>query len=783
MKSISVKFLGEEFSFPADLQEFVKILQYFDSLNEELNPLLLNLMENADYKSGDEKTMKYFKDPMTVLAKWVVAKLSEYNIYDVTISELVDNNDGYIKLKEVCDNTFEGMKKLTLDSMTEWYDGYIDAQSNAASKVTGMGFSVWTSSLTSALVYSAMEANTVKKQQTQAQKEYTKAIDKLQKNINERKSSKENSLLKDYYYPNVAAALSQFVGTMMIIYIDKLDKSGVLDFNSVKDFNLKRSSELLENIDIVNDKKSLLKQAFVICPYNSEIYIYAAESGLMDRETSKTAYYFMQYDVLVSTLKTDIGELTLPCNLSIEISNIYKYMKALSVCLDIPLTEMFKAYASPFYDDVTSKYSQLWEYAKDSAKCIKLLSEIDDDKLLFASANYVKELSEKAVTEVISTKDFRVLCDDCGYDNLLAILSKDGNIFADKTELDNHLISKIEENITLILPKKKERIYKKQLEEKNEKARLLAFSEQKKKEEEEHNRKSERNWWIITIIVLLFFIVLLLIPTVFSPLYNYNKAIKLYDNKKYEEAIILFAKLNTYKESEEYGKKSKYNLAKDKITKKEYNEAYSLLQELGSFNDSDVLLLQTKYDRAVDTLNLNRFDEAIELFTEIRDYNNSETMICRCKYKKALKLINDRDYRSAYLLLKQISHDEEDKEEIDKSKYDIAMTYLKNEEYDAAYAILRDISYYSDAAEQIEKSKYNRAMKLLDLEDYDAAYRLLKEIKDYSDSEEQINKSIYSRAKELQKNKEYEQALELYNQVLDYSDSSENADFCEKLIK
>ena len=223
MTNITVSFLGEEYSFPADLQEFVRILQYFDSFNNELNPLLLNLMKNSEWKDGTENGLEYFKNPMISLANKVIAKLSEYSIYDVTISDLVDNNPGYINLKEIGNNTLDGMKKILSNSITEWIEGYDSAQAKAASKVTGMGFSIWTSSLTSALVYSAMEASTVKKQQTKAQQEYQNEIRKLNTATKNRNKKQENELLINYYYPGVAESFFQFINSMMSVYIEKLD--------------------------------------------------------------------------------------------------------------------------------------------------------------------------------------------------------------------------------------------------------------------------------------------------------------------------------------------------------------------------------------------------------------------------------------------------------------------------------------------------------------------------------------------------------------------------------
>ena len=234
MSSINVSFLGEEYYFPSDLIDFIKILRFFDSFHAQLNPLLLRLMEKEDWEDGTERGQQYFKKTMVQQANKVIAKLSSCNIYDITVSDLVDNNPGFIQIIETGNNTLEAMKNILSNTISNWLEGYDNAQNATNSQITGMGFSIWTNSLTSALVYSAMEARTIKQQQTKAQKEYQTYIRKLNQSTNDNKKKQENELLRTYYYPRIAEAFEMFVNYMMTTFIQKLDENGIIYFSSIR---------------------------------------------------------------------------------------------------------------------------------------------------------------------------------------------------------------------------------------------------------------------------------------------------------------------------------------------------------------------------------------------------------------------------------------------------------------------------------------------------------------------------------------------------------------------
>lgn len=302
MSDVKVYFLGEQYSVPEELKVFVGYLHYFENLHNELMPLLTNQIKEKEYSGNADEDFEYFKTPLSKSGEKVISKLAENGIYDVTLNDLVYDNKGYTQLYTVCSETIRGMIKILSDSMQSWLDGYNQAYSSAASNITGSGVSVWTSSLSSALIYSALEASTLKKQTDKADIQYRAAMSALSTKVFDRQEKAERDLLVNKYYPGVAEALGLFVSEMMEYYVTKLEQIGIFDYSKVKKFDLRRSSDLLKNISIVEDKSGLLKEAFSYCPYNPDVYNAVLINGLADIPTFETAKYFMQDGILLEVI-------------------------------------------------------------------------------------------------------------------------------------------------------------------------------------------------------------------------------------------------------------------------------------------------------------------------------------------------------------------------------------------------------------------------------------------------------------------------------------------------
>ena len=404
MSDVKVYFLGEEYNVPKELTEFIGYLHDFEEIHNEIMPLLTNQIPKKAFTGGADVDFEYFKAPLSKSGEKVIAKLAAKNIFDVTLNDVVYNNKGYIQLHNVCKDTMQGMCNILMNAMQTWLDGYNNAYSSVASNITGSGVSIWTNSLSSALIYSALEASTLKKQADKADMQYRAAMQSLNTNVNDTQKRQETELLVNKYYPGAAEALSLFVSEMMEYYITKLEQHGIFDYSKVKGYDLQRSSDLLKNITLVPDKARLLKEAFTCCPYNPDIYNVVMENGLSDVSTFETAKYFMQDGVLVDVIdeyaKNNAGNID-AVKVPVKVLALYKGQSESSI---------WKSLYSSEYLQLHRYYEKLNNAVKNCSSLIVWIKDnITDDAITLCTMDS-DDLTSKVKTvlknKVITDKQF-----------------------------------------------------------------------------------------------------------------------------------------------------------------------------------------------------------------------------------------------------------------------------------------------------------------------------------------------------------------------------------------
>lgn len=397
MSEVNVLFLGQEYSVPKELKEFVGYLHYFEEIHNEIIPLLTSQIKKKEYSGGADKDFIYWKIPLSKTGEKIITKLAEHNIYDVTLDDLVFNNKGYIQLHSVCKDTMQGMVNILLNAMQSWEQGYNSAYSSAASTITGSGVSIWTNRLSSVLIYSALEASTLKKQADKADAQYRNAMSSLNTRVTNQQEKAENELLVNKYYPGVAEALGLFVSEMMEYYVNKLEQKGLFEYSKVKKYNLPRSSELVKNMSLVTDKEGLLREAFICCPYNPDVYNSVLENNLADLPTFETAMYFMQDKILTNSLEKYVQANSEKIDLiSIPVSVLALYKKKKE-------SDIWKWLYHNEYLKLHRHYEKLNNVIKDRKALVQWIKENITDDAAFLCSMRESDLNNK-VQNIINQK-------------------------------------------------------------------------------------------------------------------------------------------------------------------------------------------------------------------------------------------------------------------------------------------------------------------------------------------------------------------------------------------
>ena len=147
-----------------------------------------------------------------------------------------------------------------------------------------------------------------------------------------------------------------------------------------------------------------------------------------------------------------------------------------------------------------------------------------------------------------------------------------------------------------------------------------------------------------------------LIPTV-----NYNAAVELMENGRYEEAIEAFEALDGYKDSADKIRECGtaileigYNNAIALMNEGKYEEAIAALENLNEYKDSneqiaacEAAITDNKYNAAIALMDGGKYEEAIAAFEALDGYKDSAGKITECYYEIAVELKNAGRYEEA----------------------------------------------------------------------------------------------------------------------------------------
>ena len=270
--------------------------------------------------------------------------------------------------------------------------------------------------------------------------------------------------------------------------------------------------------------------------------------------------------------------------------------------------------------------------------------------------------------------------------------------------------------------------------EQAEKERVAA--ELKTREDEIHRRKVEalkvkvRIISIIAVITAAACVVALLLTTrIIIPQNDYNKAMKLLNAGKYDEAAANFVVLGSYKDASEMISECIYRNAENLATSGQLEEAAKLYQQLNGYKDSYVLKNQIEAD---ELYNAGDFAGAYDIYATLDEAYQSHAA----------------DYETMYAA---------------------AQEQLVKGQYDEAAAGFAELGKYRDAEEKVVQCAWDEADALFDMGQYAEAAQAYDALGDH----EKMLLSTYKQAEKQAEAGKYRSAAELYMSIADYADSRE----------
>ena len=494
MSNITVKFIDRDYSVPEDLLVYLDLLDLTNDVRMALNKSFYQLLRNEEVGCiGDEQ----IRPEIDKQVGRFIAKLMEAGIYDRTVTDYLNSNKGFELISKVNQTALSKMKELLIQELDEYKAGVEDALYKRDSSITGMGFSIWSSSFVNHAIYADMEASTLNKQEAAANKEYQREIDTLHRSITSKHDGAKKTYIDSTYIPNMEAAIAVFAFELLDTYISDMIKNDKLDKSILGYINIDRSNDLLKNLDLSPNKEAILHKAFEACPYNLQVYGKTLNHGLMDYATYQTAQYFRQGKNILFSLVANLGEVEYPGKFKVN----YVAAEKMAEFTQSDVVSVLQAKTKDYAASVIKAYGDVVGVLGNRQQAAKIMSELSETATLSGSSAS-KGKASAYINGIVSQKVWAELTEKCGYTDLLGKIKAQvpgAETAITKRDVDLLLEEKLYPMLEEARQSRENEITKKREDE----ARQRAAEAEKARLTAERNKKLKKIGLIAAIVVII----------------------------------------------------------------------------------------------------------------------------------------------------------------------------------------------------------------------------------------------------------------------------------------
>lgn len=256
---------------------------------------------------------------------------------------------------------------------------------------------------------------------------------------------------------------------------------------------------------------------------------------------------------------------------------------------------------------------------------------------------------------------------------------------------------------------------------------------------------------------------------------QYNTAISLMENGKYEEALNAFEELKNYTDCQVKATESRYQWAKVLTAEKQFESAIKLFEELGDYNDSVQQIQAARYDKAKELWASGDLKGTLSELKILGDYRDAKELLKSLSIEIAEKATADKDYATAldvYLHMEQT-------DEIKVREYMLAQTCYNEGCFAEATEAYEGLGQYELSLSRLPIARYAWAEQLFKDGEFEKAAKQFDLLGDMTDSAERAKESRYQFAEQNLNNSEYEAAKGIYAELAGYKDAETKACECD----
>lgn len=371
MDTISVSFLDMNYNLPADIITYKNYHHGFELLRQELLCYMVDNYGDCDNWPDIENAERKFKEFAEQCVRW----LCEDGIYDKTVDDFLTDNAGFDMYQETVKQTCIKQAEILLSYLKGLQADMIEAESEAASTITGMGFKVYSSSIIDLGVWAAMEESTLKKQRAAADEQYNRLVSVAVDRGTAKSDKQKNELNRTYWLPKMKESIDLFIAVLFEKYIQALIDAQMFNPDALSYLDFRRAEMILKNVSSAADRTQLIREAFLKCPFCLIVYTVAIEHNMFGNNECSTAKVFGIESDLIDTLQGYLEALgkNMDAKESVIIGRMTPSATALATIKGTSLNQEINIFLQKRRDKKRESLRKLQEFSYDSPKYDELI--------------------------------------------------------------------------------------------------------------------------------------------------------------------------------------------------------------------------------------------------------------------------------------------------------------------------------------------------------------------------------------------------------------------------
>lgn len=496
---------GEPIDIDENLQTYTLVSQKFSEKRDRCLSGIRSMVETD--ASPDEIVRIAYNNYINQDASEIIKEISTYGIYTMTISDFARQDalkwhlDTYKSNIKQAEYVAEEIEQKALQYADEYTDNM----------VSGLPFGIISNSVIGLGVYAAQDYSERKKQAKEAGKTYRQ----MERNARYAKSASitaASEQAKEKFIRTCVASVSNIYDTMANAYLKTLEKCGRYNSNCLAGISVKRSSELLKNLNIVNEKDRVLLSSIKLCPYNPLPYAHAGIFGMIDENMIHMIDYLHINNRVIRSIES-IDKLSKKTEkMPSEICRNHELaFHAIALLSGESESDVIRRYYPEIKSNVLEPYKELYESSQKTGvnqRYDDFIERYKEELQIYAQSKNSRQFVDKCVR--FHESEINTLFTKFGEKQILHEIASTVGYQGAKDNLQyNEILNSFSESIAPVLTSASEELVRQQQQE----IERQIQDEKKQKERIEQLEKKEKNlkflkklWkWSLIISALIFF--------------------------------------------------------------------------------------------------------------------------------------------------------------------------------------------------------------------------------------------------------------------------------------